>query len=62
MKKLKKWSNEDIASKVESEGLGYLVTDYLSAESIEDVKLKELWKQASEALNQIEKTLKPYMS
>lgn len=58
----KKWSNEDIAWKVENEGLGYMITDYLGSDSIEDEELKELWKTAAEALNKIEEILSPYTS
>lgn len=56
----KKWSIEDIASKVENEGLGYMITDYLGSDSIEDEELKELWKVAEEALDKIEEILRPY--
>lgn len=58
----KKWSIEDIASKSENEGIEYMVTDYLSADSIEDNELRELWTQANDALDKIKNILSPYMS
>lgn len=54
-------SLQDVAEIVESEGLGYAVTGYMSHESIADKDLKELWKQASEILSKIENILEPYM-
>jgi hypothetical protein len=58
---MSKWSNEEIALKADSEGLAYMVTDYLSADSIEDEELKVLWKQANDVLRKIEKILEPYL-
>jgi hypothetical protein len=55
------WNIEEVAQKVESEGLGYVVLDYLDAESIMDEELRALWKQAKDALDKIEKMLLPYM-
>ena len=48
------YSIDDIRGVVESEGLGYAVQHYLSADSIEDEKLKELWKKAADYLNYID--------
>ena len=56
----KKWSIEDIAAKVDNEGLGYMITDYLGSDSIEDEELKELWKVAEESLEKIGSILEPY--
>jgi hypothetical protein len=58
---MEKWSNEEIALKADLEGLAYMVTDYLSVDSIEDEELKKLWKQANEALSKIETILTPYL-
>lgn len=58
----KKWSTEDIAWKAENEGLEYMITDYLSADSIEDEELKSLWKQVNEAIDRIKEILRPYNS
>lgn len=58
----KKWSFEDVAGKVENEGLGYMVMDYLSEDQIEDETLSKHWKQAREALEKIGEILEPYSS
>lgn len=54
---MKKESIKDVATIVEIEGLGYAITDYLSADSIEDKKLSTLWKQGQDILKEISKIL-----
>ncbi|MEI2465168.1 hypothetical protein [Niallia taxi] len=56
----KKYSIQDVADIVDSEGLGYAITGYLSSANIEDDNLRELWIKAAEVLDKIEKTLEPY--
>lgn len=56
----KKWSNEDIAWKVEDEGLEYMIMSYLNADSIEDEELKKLWATAGETLDKIKEILDSY--
>ena len=58
---MNKWGNEEIALKADLEGLAYMVTDYLSADSIEDEELKVLWKQANEVLSKIGEILESYL-
>lgn len=53
----RKWTREKVAELVESEGLGYAVTDYLSHEDIEDPGLAKLWAQAEATLGLIDKML-----
>jgi hypothetical protein len=48
-----KYSIEQVADIVESEGLGYAIQHYMSADSIEDEDLARLWRIAKEALDQI---------
>lgn len=57
---MKPKSLEEVAQIVDSEGLGYAITDYLSPENIEDEGLRELWLQAQTHLNLIEQKLAPY--
>jgi hypothetical protein len=59
---LDKWTNEQIASKVESEGLGYMIEAYLSHDSIEDDDLAMMWKDAAELLSEIQNHLEPFMN
>jgi hypothetical protein len=48
---------EEVIEIIESEGLDYAITDYLSPESIEDKTLAKMWKDAEIAL----KTIKEYL-
>jgi len=50
-------SNAEVLGVVESEGLGYAVTDYLNASSIDDPDLRKVWRAAAEALAQLESAL-----
>lgn len=52
-----KYTIADVADIVESEGLGYAVMDYMSAEKIEDEDLARLWRIAKEALDGIDAIL-----
>ena len=52
-----KYSIEQVADIVHSEGLGYAVMDYMSADSIEDPDLARLWRIAKEALDGITEIL-----
>jgi hypothetical protein len=57
---MSKYSVQEVAEIVESEGLGYAITGYLDADKIEDETLRELWKQAADILGKIEKIIEPY--
>jgi len=57
---MSKYTNEQIADKIMSEGLGYTVQHYLSYEKIQDSELAELWKQAGDVLNKIDEKLKEF--
>lgn len=50
-----KLSNRKVAQIVDSEGIGYAVQHYMSADSIADPELASLWQQAAEVLGKIEK-------
>jgi hypothetical protein len=52
-----KWTTAEISEKVDSEGLDYMITRYLDADSIEDPKLAELWRAAKAQLIEIESYL-----
>lgn len=56
-----KYSMEEIAEIVDSEGSCYAVAEYMSHESIENEKLAEQWKIAGEALRKIEDILEEFM-
>jgi hypothetical protein len=58
---LEKKTNEQVAAVVENEGLDYAITSYMSASTIEDPELADLWSQAADILGQIEDKLSPYM-
>ena len=57
----RKWSVEDVAYKVESEGLDYMIMHYIGPDSIEDEELKKLWREAEEVLGKINVILSPYL-
>ena len=50
-------TNEWIAQKVDSEGLGYAITDYMDSEEFVDRHLAKLWDQAQVILDEITKIL-----
>jgi hypothetical protein len=50
----KNYEINDVAAKVEQEGLGYAVQHYLSADRIQDAKLADLWSRAKDLLDQID--------
>ena len=52
-----KYSIEQVADIVHSEGLDYAITDYMSADSIKDPDLARLWRIAKEALDGISEIL-----
>lgn len=52
-----KLTNIEIAHKTENEGLGYMITDYMSEKDIKDPKLAKLWKQANKLLVEIQQIL-----
>lgn len=49
-----KYSVKDVAYIVDSEGLGYAIMHYLSADRIEDPKLRRMWEEAGVLLTKIE--------
>lgn len=51
------WSLETIRYKVDDEGLGYCIEDYLDASSIEDSELARLWEAAYKALTKVREYL-----
>jgi hypothetical protein len=53
MKKVKKMSTLDVASKADWEGLDYAIQHYFSGEEIEDPILAALWSEARVVLNKI---------
>lgn len=55
---MRKHTNEEILGIVENEGLEYTVTSYLSPESVEDKKMKELIINARKALENLEEYLR----
>lgn len=58
---MSKVTKEELAQIVDSEGLGYAVQHYLSADKIEDEELSRLWKEAGELLNKIDNILEDFM-
>ena len=50
---MKKMSNEEIAEICETEGLSYTVLEYMSADSVENPILAELWQEANEKIKAI---------
>lgn len=50
----RKQSVSEIASIVENEGLGYAIQSYISASSIKDEDLADMWERAHELLAEIE--------
>lgn len=48
---------EGLAGIVETEGLGYAIEDYLSADRIADPEVRTLWDQASKAMKRIRELL-----
>lgn len=60
MAKSKKMNNEEVANVVCSEGLGYAITGYMSADRIADPKLAKMWAEAKDVLTRIEVYLEPF--
>lgn len=56
-KKAKTLTNLEIAYIVDTEGLGYAITDYMGSENFEDQHLAELWDTAQETLQEIQDVL-----
>lgn len=54
-----KMTNEEVAAVVDSEGLGYAIEHYMSADSIEDPVLAARWCAAKEALSAVRDCLMP---
>jgi hypothetical protein len=54
MAKSNKHSNAEIATTIESEGLGYTIQHYYDADTIADPELADLWEKASEMLEEIQ--------
>src|ERR1035438_7094758 len=48
------WSIDEVIAKVEVEGLGYMVSSYLSADAITDPELARLWREAKGAMSALE--------
>lgn len=57
----KKYSIEQVADIVNSEGLGYAVQHYMSADQIADPELKKQWGNAKVALSIIEMILQDHL-
>lgn len=61
---MSKLTKAEVAMIVDSEGLGYAVSHYLSPSlvaRIEDTRLRLLWTEAAERLQEIESILEDYM-
>jgi hypothetical protein len=54
----KKYTVEEVAEIVQSEGLGYAVQNFLSASRIEDPELADKWRRARQLLDEIEDYLR----
>jgi len=52
------YSKSEVKEIVESEGLGYAVQDYMSADDINDPKLRKLWHNAKVALDALSSYLR----
>jgi hypothetical protein len=61
MPKEKKLSDEDVAFKIDMEGIGSCIQDYLSSDRIKNPKLAKLWDEAKEKLDAITELLEPYL-
>ena len=57
MPRNEKYDLKTVAQIVDSEGLGYAITSYMSESRIADKKLAKLWKQARVVLQKIEDML-----
>lgn len=58
---MNKWSNKEIAEKMEWEGLGDMIQSYLSADNIQDKWLSAKWKQCADLMNEISEYLEKYL-
>lgn len=50
---MSKLNNQEVINIIESEGIGYAVTEYLSSTSIDDKELAQMWKEVSTLLKSI---------
>jgi len=54
-------TKQEVADIVDSEGLGYAITSYISGDDIDDPILREKWKEADKLLGEIQSILpEPY--
>ena len=60
-KKQNKLTNEKIGKMVNAEGLGYAIECLINSNRIADEKLKKFWKQAEEAMNNINSILEDFI-
>ena len=51
------YSNEEVRDIIEQEGFGYAVTCYMGPTAIADPRIKVLWKQAQDAMKELENAL-----
>jgi hypothetical protein len=58
---VKKYSNQDVADIVQSEGLGYAIESYLSHNQIEDEGLAKLWQDCRAIMSEINRKLDEYV-
>lgn len=54
---MEKVTLEEVAQIIDSEGIGYAITGYLTYDKIADPRLAELWLQAQQVLAEIEEML-----
>lgn len=58
---MKKYTLQDVADIVQSEGLGYAIHSYLSHDRIEDEELAKLWRDCSDLMDKIKAKLENYL-
>lgn len=51
------YTAKQVSEIVDSEGLGYAVTEYLNASSIQDPELRAAWAEAAAALAKVQQLL-----
>lgn len=59
---MNKLTIKEVAQRVENEGLGYTIQNYMSGKHIEDEKLSKLWDECQELMDKIEQILYPYFT
>lgn len=57
MPKGKKWTTLEVAHKADWEGLGDMIQNYLDADNIADPELAQLWDDAKDAMQRIDRIL-----